>query len=63
MANTFHGVPDKTGLARAVHTALKPLGRFAIVNWYRRPRENTTTPQYSRRHEHHSIANEHHEPR
>ncbi len=42
MANTFHGVPDKTGLARAVYRALAPGGRFALVNWYRRPREETT---------------------
>lgn len=42
IANTFHGVPDKTGLARAVHEVLKTGGRFAIVNWYRRPREETT---------------------
>jgi ubiquinone/menaquinone biosynthesis C-methylase UbiE len=41
MANTFHGVPDKQRLARAVATALKPAGRFAIVNWHRRPREET----------------------
>ena len=42
IANTFHGVPDKTGLAKAVHDVLKPDGRFAIVNWHRRPREETT---------------------
>ena len=42
IANTFHGVPDKTGLARAVHQALEAGGRFAIVNWHRRPREETT---------------------
>lgn len=41
IANTFHGVPDKTGLSQVVHQALKPGGRFAIVNWYRRPREET----------------------
>ncbi len=41
MANTFHGVPDKTELAQAVYQALKPGGCFAIVNWYRRPREET----------------------
>lgn len=42
IANTFHGVPDKTRLARAVATILKPGGRFAIVNWHRRPRDETT---------------------
>jgi len=41
LANTFHGVPDKTGLARAVAAILKPRGRFIIVNWHRRPREET----------------------
>ncbi len=42
MANAFHGVPEPTRLARAVALALKPGGRFAIVNWHRRPREETT---------------------
>jgi hypothetical protein len=32
MANAFHGVPEKTRLARAVAKALDPCGRFAIVN-------------------------------
>lgn len=41
MANAFHGVPDKPRLARAVRDALKPGGRFAIVNWHKRPREET----------------------
>ena len=41
MANAFHGVPDRSRLARAVHETLKPGGRFAIVNWHRRPREET----------------------
>jgi SAM-dependent methyltransferase len=41
MANTFHGVPNKPRLARAVAVALKPVGRFVIVNWHRRPREET----------------------
>jgi ubiquinone/menaquinone biosynthesis C-methylase UbiE len=41
MANTFHGVPDKERLARAVAAILKPSGRFVIVNWHRRPREET----------------------
>jgi SAM-dependent methyltransferase len=42
MANAFHGVPDKPRLARAVRQVLKPTGRFAIVNWHERPREQTT---------------------
>ena len=41
MANTFHGVPDKERLARAVAAILKPNGRFVVVNWHRRPREET----------------------
>ena len=41
MANTFHGVPDKTAMARAVAAALNPGGHFAIVNWHRLPREST----------------------
>jgi len=42
IANTFHGVPDRQRLAQAVATVLKPAGRFAIINWHRRPREETT---------------------
>lgn len=42
LANAFHGVPHKPRLARAVHDALKPGGLFAVVNWYARPREQTT---------------------
>jgi ubiquinone/menaquinone biosynthesis C-methylase UbiE len=42
LANAFHGVPDKTRLARAVHNVLKPGGLFVIVSWYARPREATT---------------------
>jgi len=41
MANAFHGVPDRPRLARAVGETLKPGGRFAIVNWHKRPREET----------------------
>ncbi len=41
MANTFHGVPDKARLARAMAATLRPGGRVAIVNWHRRPREDT----------------------
>jgi ubiquinone/menaquinone biosynthesis C-methylase UbiE len=42
IANTFHGVPDKTGLARAIAGILNPQGRFAVVNWHARPREETS---------------------
>jgi ubiquinone/menaquinone biosynthesis C-methylase UbiE len=42
MANSFHGVPDRTRLARVVGEVLKPGGRFAIVNWHQLPREETT---------------------
>jgi SAM-dependent methyltransferase len=41
MANAFHGVPDRPRLARAVRETLKSNGRLAIVNWHRRPREET----------------------
>jgi hypothetical protein len=41
LANTFHGVPDHLGLARTVSAMLKPKGQFGIVNWHRRPREET----------------------
>lgn len=42
IANTFHGVPDKTASAREVATALKPGGRFAVVNWHPLQGEETT---------------------
>jgi SAM-dependent methyltransferase len=42
MANTFHGVPEKSRLARGVAAVTKPGGRFTVVNWHRRPREETT---------------------
>ena len=41
LANTFHGIPDQLGLARSVAAILKPKGQFGIVNWHRRPREET----------------------
>jgi SAM-dependent methyltransferase len=41
LANTFHGVPDQMGLAQAVAATLKPKGQFGVVNWHRRPREET----------------------
>lgn len=42
LANAFHGVPDRPRLAHVVHDILKPGGLFAVVNWYARPREETT---------------------
>lgn len=41
IANTFHGVPDQTALSAAAAAVLKPGGRFAIVNWHAKPREET----------------------
>jgi len=41
IANTFHGVPDKAALSKAVHDSLVPGGLFAIINWHHRPREET----------------------
>ncbi len=41
IANTFHGVPDKTGLVGGVAAVLKPGGRLAIINWHRLGREKT----------------------
>lgn len=42
IANTFHGAPDKTALAREVAAALQSNGHFAIVNWHPLPRQETT---------------------
>jgi SAM-dependent methyltransferase len=41
MANAFHGVPDRARFAKAVGAALKSNSRFAIVNWHKRPRDET----------------------
>ena len=41
LANTFHGVGEKTNLARAVAAVLHPRGLFAVVNWHPLPRERT----------------------
>jgi len=42
IANTFHGVPNKTALTNEVATVLKPDGQFAVINWHPLPREQTT---------------------
>jgi SAM-dependent methyltransferase len=41
-ANAFHGVEDPAAFVREVHDALAPGGRFVVVNWHDRPREETT---------------------
>lgn len=41
LANAFHGIPDKRGLCAAVAGVLADGGRFAVVNWHKRPREDT----------------------
>lgn len=41
IANTFHGIPNKTGMVRAVAAVLKPGGRFGVINWHPLPREQT----------------------
>lgn len=41
IANTFHGVPDKSAMAGAVAAVLNPAGQFAVVNWHKLPRERT----------------------
>lgn len=41
MANTFHGIPDKIGMLKIIAGLLKTTGKFAIINWYDKPREET----------------------
>lgn len=41
LANVFHGVPDRPRLAAEVSAVLAAGGRFAILNWHQRPREET----------------------
>src|SRR5215207_4474740 len=39
IANTFHGIPDpdRRELTSKIHEALKPGGRFALINWHQVP--------------------------
>jgi SAM-dependent methyltransferase len=41
LANTFHGVPDQTGLVCLVRTVLRPHGALALINWYPADRDET----------------------
>jgi len=42
LANAFHGVPDQIELSRAIAAILSKGGRFAVVNWHHRPRQETS---------------------
>jgi SAM-dependent methyltransferase len=42
LANTLHGIPEKEALAKSVAAILKPEGQFAVINWHKIPREETT---------------------
>ena len=42
IANTFHGIPDKEAMGKSIFSILKPEGELAIINWYKKPREETT---------------------
>ena len=42
LANAFHGVGDRAAFVEAVSAALAVDGRFVVVNWHDRPREETT---------------------
>ena len=41
IANTFHGIPGQPAFCQSVARVLRPGGRFAIINWHKRPREET----------------------
>ena len=42
MANTFHGIPEKTELVNQIYSLLKSQGMFVVINWHKRDREETT---------------------
>jgi SAM-dependent methyltransferase len=41
LANTFHGVTEKTLLAERVHEVVGPGGRFVVINWIAASPEET----------------------
>jgi SAM-dependent methyltransferase len=60
LASAFHGVADRLQLARSARDALKPSGRFAIINWRPWPREKTTVlgePRSPRTQSDHTMQN------
>lgn len=42
IANTFHGVDERTAFADGVRRTLTGDGRFVVINWHDRPSEETT---------------------
>ncbi len=42
LANAFHGIDDRAEFVDGVASALAADGRFVVVNWRDRPREETT---------------------
>jgi SAM-dependent methyltransferase len=41
LANTFHGIPEKTAFAEGVREVLEPGGRFVVINWVDAPPSET----------------------
>lgn len=41
LANTLHGIPEKTAFAEAVAAVLDPGGRFVVINWIDAPPAET----------------------
>lgn len=41
VANTFHGIPEKESLGKSIFSILKLDGELGIINWHKKPRENT----------------------
>lgn len=41
LANTFHGVREREDFVKNVATTLKTGGKFILVNWHPKPREET----------------------
>ena len=41
LANAFHGIDDRAAFVDGVVSALAADGRFVVVNWHDRPREET----------------------
>ncbi|WP_226004434.1 class I SAM-dependent methyltransferase [Natrinema salinisoli] len=42
VANTFHGIEDRSRFVEQAFEAIRPGGQFVIINWHDLPRETTT---------------------